>query len=49
VTPAGLSWIVGTVPYKGFFEIKLAGAEALDLRRKGPDVCVAPVSAYRLG
>ena len=38
--------IVGTLPYKGFFAIERAEAEASRLRAEGLDVCVVPVSAY---
>jgi predicted aminopeptidase len=38
--------IVGEVPYKGFFEVTRAQAEADRLTQRGYDVCLVPVSAY---
>jgi predicted aminopeptidase len=38
--------IVGHVPYKGFFDVDRAEAEAASLRAKNFDVCVVPVRAY---
>jgi len=38
--------IVGRVPYKGFFELEEAQAEAESLKAEGLDVCVIAVSAY---
>ena len=38
--------IVGTVPYKGFFDPARARAEAERLRERGLDVCEVPVPAY---
>lgn len=38
--------IVGTVPYKGFFDESAAESEAASLRADGLDVCVVPVTAY---
>lgn len=38
--------IVGSVPYKGFFDIAAAEQEADGLRDQGLDVCVVPVTAY---
>lgn len=38
--------IVGRVPYKGFFEVEAAEAEAAALAAEGLDVCVIPVTAY---
>lgn len=47
VEPAGFWFpLVGTLPYKGFFDAERAEAEAERLRGKGLDVCVVPVSAY---
>jgi predicted aminopeptidase len=43
------SWwfpIVGSVPYKGFFNAKDAGKEQERLRKKGLDVWVRPVDAF---
>jgi predicted aminopeptidase len=37
---------LGTLPYKGFFEVARAEAEAERLRAKGLDVCLVPVPAY---
>jgi predicted aminopeptidase len=45
--PAGFRFpIVGTLPYKGFFDPARAESEAERLRRAGLDVCVAAVAAY---
>ena len=38
--------LVGEVPYKGFFEVDRARAEADRLSERGWDVCLVPVSAY---
>ena len=38
--------LVGSVPYKGFFDRKRAQAEADEFRGRGMDVCLVPVSAY---
>ena len=38
--------IVGSVPYKGFFDPARARAEADGLRARGQDVCEVPVPAY---
>jgi predicted aminopeptidase len=38
--------IVGSVPYKGFFDEARAEREAEALREEGMDVCVFPVPAY---
>jgi predicted aminopeptidase len=38
--------IVGNVPYKGFFDLARAEAEAERLRADDYDVCVVPVRAY---
>jgi predicted aminopeptidase len=47
VEPAGFFFpIVGTVPYKGFFDRERAAAEAAELRDEGLDVCEVAVPAY---
>ena len=47
VEPAGFWFpIVGTLPYKGFFDPARAEAEADRLRNDGLDVCVSGVTAY---
>jgi len=47
VEPAGFFFpIVGTVPYKGFFDRERAAAEAASLREDGLDVCEVAVPAY---
>jgi predicted aminopeptidase len=38
--------IVGTVPYKGFFDLERAEREAARLRARGLDTCLVPVPAY---
>ena len=38
--------LVGRLPYKGFFELDAAEAEAASLRAQGLDVCLVPVRAY---
>ena len=38
--------IVGRVPYKGYFDVARAGAEAQRLRERGLDVCEVAVPAY---
>ncbi len=38
--------LVGRVPYKGFFDIESAEAEAAELEAEGLDVCLVPVTAY---
>ena len=38
--------IVGNVPYKGFFDLSRAEAEAARLRADHYDVCIVPVRAY---
>ena len=38
--------IVGRVPYKGYFDVTRADAEAARLRARGLDVCEVPVPAY---
>jgi predicted aminopeptidase len=47
VEPAGF-WFpgLGTLPYKGFFDLARAEAEADRLRGNGLDVCLVPVPAY---
>jgi predicted aminopeptidase len=42
------SWfpIVGSVPYRGWFDAKRAESHAASLREDGLDVCVVPVRAY---
>jgi predicted aminopeptidase len=42
------SWfpIVGSVPYRGYFDVERAAAYADGLRADGLDVCVLPVRAY---
>lgn len=47
VEPAGFTFpLVGTVPYKGFFDLGRAQAEAARLRERGLDVCLVAVPAY---
>ncbi len=47
VVPAGFNFpIVGRVPYKGFFSVDKAHAEARRLRERNLDICVVPVAAY---
>jgi len=47
IEPAGFWFpLVGTVPYKGFFDPARAEAEAARWRAQGRDVCLAPVPAY---
>jgi predicted aminopeptidase len=47
VEPAGFFFpIVGTVPYKGFFDRERAAEEAAGLRDEGLDVCEVAVPAY---
>ena len=47
VEAAGFTFpIVGTVPYKGFFDETAAESEAAGLRAEGLDVCLVPVTAY---
>jgi predicted aminopeptidase len=47
VEPAGFWFpIVGRVPYKGYFDVARADAEAARLRAEGLDVCEVPVPAY---
>ncbi len=47
VEPTGWSFpIVGRVPYKGFFDVEGADAEAEYQRARGNDVCQVPVPAY---
>jgi predicted aminopeptidase len=47
VDPQGFWFpIVGTVPYKGFFDPERAHAEARALREDGSDVCEVAVPAY---
>jgi len=47
VEPAGFWFpVVGTVPYKGFFDPERAEREAERLRARGMDVCLVPVAAY---
>lgn len=38
--------LVGRLPYKGYFDLEAAEAEAETLRDDGLDVCVVPVRAY---
>jgi predicted aminopeptidase len=38
--------LIGAVPYKGFFDIAMAEAEADKFRNRGMDVCLVPVNAY---
>ena len=38
--------LIGSVPYKGFFDSSMAEGEAARFRRKGFDVCLVPVKAY---
>ena len=47
VEPTGWRFpIVGRVPYKGFFDVEKADAEAEHQRSRGNDVCQVPVPAY---
>lgn len=47
LTPYGWTFpLVGTIPYKGFFELEKARAEAAELQALGLDVLVLPVPAY---
>ena len=47
VEPAGFWFpILGTLPYKGFFDPERAEREAERLRGQGLDVCIVPVRAY---
>jgi predicted aminopeptidase len=47
IDPAGFWFpLVGTVPYKGFFDVERARSEAAGLREQGLDVCLVPVPAY---
>lgn len=47
IEPAGFEFpILGTLPYKGFFDRESAETEAGTLRADGLDVCVVPVAAY---
>jgi predicted aminopeptidase len=47
VEPRGFWFpIVGTVPYKGFFDLARAEREAAALRERGLDTCLVPVPAY---
>lgn len=47
VEPAGFWFpLVGSLPYKGFFDPERAEREAGELRGKGLDVCVVAVPAY---
>lgn len=47
VEPAGFWFpLMGTLPYKGFFDPERAEAEAERQRERGRDVCVVPVRAY---
>ena len=47
VEPAGFWFpILGTLPYKGYFEPERAEREADRLRERGLDVCLSPVAAY---
>jgi predicted aminopeptidase len=47
VEPAGFWFpILGSLPYKGFFDPTRAEAEAARLRAQGLDTCVVPVPAY---
>jgi len=47
VEPQGFWFpIVGSVPYKGFFDPERAHAEARSLQQQGSDVCEIPVPAY---
>lgn len=47
VEPAGFRFpLIGTLPYKGFFDPDRAEAEAGKLRAEGLDVCVFGVRAY---
>lgn len=38
--------LLGRLPYKGFFKLDAAEAEATSLRARGLDVCLVPVRAY---
>lgn len=38
--------LIGRLPYKGFFKLDAAEAEASSLRAQGLDVCLVPVRAY---
>ena len=38
--------LVGPMPYKGFFDINRAEAEAAQFKDAGMDVCLVPVRAY---
>ena len=47
VTPAGFHFpLIGTLPYKGFFDPERARAESQRLRDQGLDVCEFGVQAY---
>ena len=47
IEPAGFWFpLVGTQPYKGFFDLARAEREATALRARGLDTCLVPVPAY---
>jgi predicted aminopeptidase len=47
IEPAGFDYpIVGRAPYRGFFDIERAERFADELRERGLDVCLSPVTAY---
>ncbi len=47
IEPAGFWFpLVGTQPYKGFFDLARAEHEAAALRARGLDTCLVPVPAY---
>jgi predicted aminopeptidase len=47
IEPVGFWFpLVGRVPYKGYFSVEAAEAEAQRLRARGLDVCLSPVPAY---
>ena len=47
IDPAGFWFpLLGTQPYKGYFDLARAEREAASLRRDGLDTCLVPVPAY---
>jgi predicted aminopeptidase len=47
IDPAGFWFpLLGTQPYKGYFDLARAEREAESLRRAGLDTCLVPVPAY---
>ncbi len=47
IEPAGFWFpLIGTQPYKGFFDLARAEREATALRARGLDTCLVPVPAY---